>query len=287
MTHYETLGVTDKATPEEIKAAFRKLAKQHHPDLGGDADKFQQINSAYEILSDPDKRAHYDYMLRRPQNQSNDPNGFGWEFNFNQGNPNDIFGDINDQFSQMFGFNFRHPQTPRNRNIRMHLEMDFVDTLDPVQKTFEYKISNGEETITIDLPAGIQDNTVFQLAGRGDNGNPAVPRGNLEIVVKVKPHPRFTRVDDHVLTEITIDCFQAIIGTAVELDTPRGKKIQLSVPAGIQNGTQLGITDEGFTRQNKTRGKLIVKINVMIPTALTKEQLNLVQHIQSLKPVNT
>jgi curved DNA-binding protein len=276
MTHYSTLGVADTATPEEVKLAYRKLAKQHHPDLGGDVTKFQQVSEAYETLADADKRAHYDHQLRNPQPQ--------FHHNFND----HIFNDINDQFSQMFGFNFRHAQqAPRNRNIRIQLELDFLETLDICQKTIEFNLSNGSERITLDLPVGITDQTVLQMAGRGDNAIISVPRGMLEVVIRVRPHPKFNKLDDHVITDVTIDCFQAITGHEIEMPTPRGKTIRLAIPAGTQSGTQFGITDEGFMRVNRTIGKLIVKVNVMVPTALTKEQINLVQQIQAIKPVNT
>jgi curved DNA-binding protein len=285
MTHYSTLGVADAATPEEIKSAYRKLAKQHHPDLGGDVAKFQQISEAYETLADVDKRAHYDHQLRNPQPQFNQ----GFPGGFHHGNFNDhVFNDINDQFSQMFGFNFRAAQqVPRNRNVRIQLELDFLETLDNFDKTIEYRVTNSVETVTLTLPAGIQDQTLLQMSGRGDNANSAVPRGNLEIVVRVRPHTKFTKLDEHIISDVTIDCFQAIMGYELEMDTPRGRTIRLSIPAGTQSGTQFGITDEGFMRNNRTIGKLIVKINVMIPTVLTKEQLNLVQQIQAIKPVNT
>jgi curved DNA-binding protein len=286
MTHYATLGVADTATPEEVKSAYRKLAKQHHPDLGGDVAKFQQISEAYETLADVNKRSHYDHQLRNPQPQFNQgfPGGFQFHHNFGD----DAFRDINDQFSQMFGFPFSQArQAPRNRNVRIQLSINFLETLDTCQKTIEYNLSSGSERITLDLPAGIADQTILQMAGRGDNAIPSVPRGTLEIVVRVIPHAKFTRVDDHIMSEVTIDCFQAITGHEIEMETPRGRTIRLSIPAGTQSGTQFGITDEGFIRSNRTIGKLIVKVNVMIPTALTKEQINLVQQIQLIKPVNT
>jgi curved DNA-binding protein len=285
MTHYATLGVANTATPEEIKSAYRKLAKQYHPDLGGDVTKFQQISESYETLADADKKAHYDYQIKNPQPQAfGHPGGFHFTHNFNN---HEAFSHINEEFSKMFGFNFRHPNTPKNRNIRVNLELNFLDTLDLCQRTFEYNLTNGKETITIDLPVGIQDQTVLQIAGRGDNTNPAVPRGNLEIVVRVKPHPKFTKLDDHIISDITINCFQAILGCEIELDTPRGKKIMLIIPAGTQSGTQFGITDEGFIRSNNTIGKLIIKVNVLIPTALTAEQINLIKQIREIKPINT
>ena len=281
MTHYATLGVADVATPEEIKSAYRKLAKQHHPDLGGDVAKFQQISEAYETLSDIDKRAHYDHQLRNPQPQ------------FHQGHPgfhhgfdNNAFNDINEQFSQMFGFPFAAArQAPRNKNVRIQLDLNFLETLDICQKTIEFGLTNGgSERITLDLPAGIADQTILQMAGRGDNAILSIPRGTLEIVIRVIPHSKFTRLDDHIVTDITIDCFQAMLGHNIEIDTPRGKKINLRIPTGTQSGTQFGITDEGFARQNRTYGKFIVKVNVLIPTALTSEQLTLIHQVKALSP---
>jgi len=286
MSHYDTLGVAQNATPEEIKQAFRRLAKEYHPDVGGDAAKFQAISEAYEILINPDKKAHYDYTLKNPNQNFNQFQNQGFEFThtFND----DVFRDISEQFSNMFGFNFRTAQqVPRNRNIRVHVELEFLETLNPTQKIINYKLTNGDETITLDFPAGFTDNTILQLAGRGDNANSAVPRGNLEVAIKVKPHPKFSRLDDHILSEVTISCFDAILGCSILMDTPRAKHIRLSIPAGTQHGTQFGITDEGYKRSNNTYGKLIITVNVKVPTALTQEQLNLVEQIQKLKPINT
>lgn len=279
MNYYDTLGLQMGATPDEIKLAYRKLAKQHHPDSGGDVSKFQEVSNAYETLSDANKRSQYDFQLKHP-NQGHP--GFQFEFNAG-GNPFDI----HDQFSQMFGFNFTHAQQiQRNRNIRVQVELEFLDTLNVCQRTFEYNLTNGREAITLDFPAGVTDQ-IFQINGRGDNAIQNVPRGNLEVVLRVKPHPKFTKVDDHIMTEITVDCFQAILGYEYDLTTPRGRPIKLHIPPGTQHGTQLGVTDEGFQRQNRTVGKLIVKINVLIPTALTSEQINLLQQIKQLRPVNT
>jgi len=280
MNYYDTLGVQKGASPEDIKAAYRKLAKQYHPDNGGDVAKFQEVSNAYENLSDPNKRAHHDHQLNNPQGHH--PGGVHFDFNVG-GDPFDI----HNHFSQMFGFNFAHAQQiQRNRNIRVQVELEFLETLNICQKSFEYNITNGREGITLDFPAGVTDQ-VFQINGRGDNAIPNVPRGNLEVVLRVKPHPKFTKLDDHIMTEVTVDCFQAILGYELDLITPRGKQIKLHIPPGTQHGTQLGVTDEGFQRQNRTVGKLIVKINVLIPTALTSEQINLLQQIKQLRPVNT
>lgn len=273
MTHYDTLGISSSASADEIKNAFRKLAKLHHPDLGGDVNKFQEINAAYETLSDVDKRSHYDYSLKNPH-QSYQSHPF-----------NDPYEHINEEFSRMFGFKFSYnaQNAPKNRNIRITLVMDFLETLDKQQKTLEYNTSTGKETVTLDLPPGIIDNMVLSISGRGDNANSAVPRGNLEVVIKVTPSKKYFKLDDHVLIEETIDCFQAVTGTVIKIISPRGPQIELSIPPGTQGGQQFGITDHGFSRMNGTTGKLIVRINVLIPTTLTQDQMELVKQIQKLK----
>ena len=291
MSHYQTLGVAETASPEELKAAFRSLAKQHHPDMGGDQAKFQQINEAYSTLSDPNARAHYDHMLRNPQTHHNPHaqaqhrggNPFEFNFNFNAGDP---FPNIHEQIFQHFGFNARQPQ--RNRNIRLTVELDFLETLNSQVKVLEYKITNMTETLQIEIPAGVENGSVFTVANRGDDSNASIPRGNLEVAIKIKPHGKFFRNGENIIEDITIDCFQAIIGHNLPIQLPSGKTIELHIPAGTQHQSQFGITDEGFPRNhNAGRGKYIAKINIMIPTALTNDQLNLIKEIQKIRPINT
>lgn len=285
MTHYDTLGVNQQASADDIKAAFRKLAGEHHPDRGGDQAKFKEINEAYNNLRDPESRAQYDASLRHQQHPFFGMGGGGghspFEFHFNMGSP-DPFAD---QIFQQFGFNMRQPA--RNRNLRCEIEMEFLETLNNTQKVIQYQTSQGPETLQLDIPAGVDNGSMFTVHGRGDNANTAIPRGNLEVVIRVKPHPRFQRINENVLEDITIDCFQAILGHTVRLDTPRGRNIDLNIPAGTQHGAQFAVTDEGFPRNNGTVGKYIIRVGVLTPTALTAEQLDLVAQIQKTRPVNT
>jgi len=283
--HYETLGVAQNATPEQLKAAFRKLAKEHHPDLGGDVAKFQKINEAYETLSDPDKKAHYDYQRSNPNHgMHHDPDPFGFGFS----HPiNDIFNEFSFTFGPN-GFQGRPHQQQRNKNLRIVYEMELLDTLHEQTKVFDIRLSNGKETIELKIPAGIGDGQVVGLKGKGDNEHQNLPRGNLEIVIKIKSHPVFTRQDDNIVMDVTIDCFDALIGKDVELDLPSSKRISMRIPAGTQMGTIFGISDEGFPTYPKfTRGKLLVRVNVLIPKTLTPDQIILVKEIQKKQPVNS
>jgi len=291
MSHYETLGVAESASPEELKAAFRKLAKQHHPDVGGDQTKFQQINEAYSTLSEPNSRAHYDHTLRNPQphfhqhHQAHRQAGNPFEFHFNFGGGPDPMSAFHDQFFNQFGFHVRQPQI--NRNIRLTIELDLIETLTNQVKVLEYRTSTKTETIQFEIPAGIENGMTFTISGRGDDLNPQLPRGNLEVNVKIKPNSRYFRNNENIIEDITIDCFKAITGTTLPITLPSGKNIDLNIPPGIQNASQFGITDEGFPRGNNCRGKYIARINILIPTALTSDQINLVKEIQKIKPINT
>jgi curved DNA-binding protein len=271
MTHYNTLGIANTATTSDIKLAYRKLAKKHHPDLGGDIEKFQKISEAYEVLNDSDKKTQYDNSLNRSAPHPN----------FSE----EMYHDS--QFSHMFGFGVRQQRGPTNNNITIQLDVDFAETLDGCQKTVEFRISRGMERVTIDVPAGIYDQTVLNMAGRGDNAFLVVPRGTLEIIVRVRPNLKFIRINDNVLTDININCFQSITGIEHEVMTPRNKKIKVTIPPGTQSGTQLGINNEGFMRSNRTYGKFIIKINVTIPSKLSKEQMILVKQIQQMGFINT
>jgi curved DNA-binding protein len=288
MSHYQTLGVSENATPEELKSAFRNLAKKHHPDVGGDQAKFQQINEAYTTLSDPNSRAHYDHTLRNPQPQFNHQHrqaGNPFEFHFNFGGGPDPMSAFHEQFFNQFGFQTR--QQPKNRNLRIQIDISFLETLNPQNKIIEYKTSNNNERLSLEIPAGVEDGFIFQVVGRGDDANPGIPRGNLDVQIRVHRHERFVRNVENIMEDITIDAFQAILGCKVPIILPSGKFIELNIPQGTQNNSQFGITDEGFPRQNGTRGKYIARINIKIPTILTTEQLNLVKEIQKIKPINT
>lgn len=270
MNYYEVLGIAKTATPDEIKRAYRKLASQHHPDKGGDTAKFQQVEEAYRVLSDPQKRAEYD----NPAQQMG-PNHF--HFNFNNGNMEDIFA----QFGfDMFGRR-QAPSPRRNKDIRSELVLTLRETLTDQNKTLSIKTANGtRQNVDIVVPKGITSGTTMKYPGMGDNMFENLPRGDLYIIIHVMADPAYQVNGLDLITSLTIDCFQAILGseqTVVGLD---GKEFVIQTPQGCQPGTKLKISGEGLNGfQNDIKGSLYVAVNVKIPTNLTEDQKQLINTI--------
>lgn len=274
MTHYETLGVSKTATPDEIKRAYRKLASQHHPDKGGDTAKFQQVEEAYRILSDPQQRQQYDNPSPFGNHNAN-----GFDFNFNGHDLNDIF--------RQFGFGPNNPfmhraqHQRRNKDIRAHIDVTLPETLQDVQKTLSVVTGNNQrQTIDITIPRGVTSGTTMKYPGLGDNMFENLPRGDFYLNINVLPDPNFQVHGLDLITRLTIDCFQAIIGSEQTVPGIDGKQFVIQTPVGCQQGTKLKITGEGlYGFQRDIKGNMYVDINITIPKDLTQSQLDLIKSI--------
>jgi DnaJ-class molecular chaperone len=275
MTHYETLGVAENATAEDIKKAYRKLASQHHPDRGGDTAQFQTIQSAYDTLSDPQKREQYDLERR-----GFGPQG-GMHFNFN--GPHDL-----DQIFQQFGFGagfnpfgHRHQQR-RNKDLRVEIHVPLVSTLEDQVKTLSVKTTNGhEEIVEVRIPRGITTGTQIKYSGLGDNLFNTIPRGDLYVVVNVTPAAGFDIHGVDLYTPLAVNCFVAVAGGQVMLTALDGKIYNLTIPPGTQPGTKFRIAEQGLYQINSnTRGNLYAAVNIVIPQDLTEQQLESVRQLQ-------
>ena len=276
MSHYDTLGVSKTATPEEIKKAYRKLASQHHPDKGGDTAKFQEIQTAYDTLSDPTKRSEYD----NPQ-----PQGFRFNSSDFDGMPPGF-----DEIFRNFGFGGRGPfghqhrsQPRKNKDLRVEITISLVETLSEQNKTLSVQTTNGHrETVNVTIPRGVVRGTSIRYPGLGDTFFNTLPRGDLYIIVNVVDDPRFHIHDLDIITTANITCFEAILGHKLEIETLDNRVLELQVPAGAQNGMLLRIRNEGLYQMNShIRGNILVKLNVTVPTNLSETQLDLVRQIQT------
>jgi DnaJ-class molecular chaperone len=270
--------VDEKATSAEITKAFKDLAKQHHPDRGGDKDRFQEISEAHDTLKNSQKRHDYDTMRKFG---SRSTGGGGEHPFFNE----DIFGDFfsgfqggDMDFNGRFNFtgrngderifrNFR--QQPRgNRNIQVRMAISIKEAMMNNEKTINYKLPSGrDEFATVKIPAGVQHGVTFKYAGMGDDSIKNVPRGDLMVVMSVLDSDGFTRKGNDLYTDKTIDCFQAVRGHEVNLKLLEDKVIKVKVPAGTQPGTLLTLKGLGMPvhKTLNIRGNLYVKIHILIP----------------------
>jgi len=274
--YYNILGVDEKATSAEISKAYKNLAKQHHPDRGGDKDKFQEINEAHDTLKSSQKRHDYDTMRKfgRPGTTGGGEHPF-----FNE----DIFGDFFSSFggdNNGFRFNFTgrdgdegifrnvRNQPRGNRNVQVRMAISIKEAMMNNEKTISYKLPSGrEEFATVKIPAGVQHGVTFKFSGMGDDSIKNMPRGDLMVVMSVLDSDGFTRKGNDLYTDKTIDCFQAVRGHEFNLKLLEDKVIKVKVPSGTQPGTLLTMKGLGMPvhKTLNIRGNLYVKIHILIP----------------------
>jgi curved DNA-binding protein len=265
MNYYETLGVSKNATPDEIKRAFRKLASQHHPDKGGDTQKFQEIQAAYDTLGDPEKKAAYDNPQPQFQQFGGMPSGFEDIFNaFGGGNP----------FGDMFG---RRPQRqqPRNKTLNLQTAISLEDAFFGKDLTLSVTLPTGREQLCeIKVPKGIQDGMTLRLAGMGDDSYPDFPRGDIHLTIKIIPHNTFLRQGDDLIRNLDVDAIDAILGKTYHVDTIGGKTLELKINPGTQPGQILAAHGYGMPSINDNRfvGRMLIQVQIRIPVNLTEEQ---------------
>lgn len=267
MDYYHILGVTKTATPDEIKKAYRKLAMKHHPDKGGDEQKFKEISVAYDTLSDTQKRYQYDQMMA---------GGSRVQFN-NMGE----FGDLNDMFGHIFGAHFgpgfasfNQQRQRRNRDLNIRCTISFKDSFTGKELEATYPMPNGKkETVVINVPPGIESGQTIQYRGLGDDSFPEMPRGNLNVTVIVSPDPKFIRRGDDICTTVDIDAIEAMIGCVKEVETVDGKRLQIKIRPGIEHGGEYSATGMGFQNPRLRRtGNFIIVVTVKVP-AISNDEL--------------
>jgi DnaJ-class molecular chaperone len=271
MDHYETLGVDKNSTQESIKRAYRQLAKQHHPDNGGDTEKFKQINQAYSIIGDEHKRHQYnqDIASRRSNNNS---------YNYNHDNIHDFFNDV---FKSSSGFHHSYHTQPKNKDLRTTLHINLESVLHPQSKTVHLNRGRSNKTVQVDIPAGVNDGATIRYKGYGQDVRTVVPPGDLLVTIQVNPHKKFTRDYNNLYSTIEIDAIDAMLGTSAEFKNIDNSKILVKIPAGAQPGQQLRIANKGLPNNNTgIIGNLILTIKIKIPCDLNDQQKELLSQIK-------
>lgn len=287
--YYKTLGVSKNATADEIKKAYRKMARENHPDAGGDEEKFKDINEAYEVLSDEKKRKLYDQYGTADQNQV--------PFNWGGGAVSfeDLFGGAgswseilerlrngegafgtNWDFSGMgAGFGQQANRPVKGQDTTVNMKVSFDEALHGTTKRVTVRVPGRDDKTTLDVkvPAGAIDGGRLRFKGQGVPGKNGGAAGDLLIITKIAAHPQFSRKGADVLTTAHIDMASAALGTSIVVPTPDGGKVRVKVPAGTQSGTVLSVKGKGAPRvKGVGNGDLKITLDIPVPTSLNDGQ---------------
>ena len=283
--YYEVLGVPRTATAEEIKRAYRELARKHHPDLQDPSqrakasERFQEINEAHEVLSDPEKRAKYDALGASWKS--------GMDFTQEPGPGRDAgqggsvewedFGQFSDFFNSIFGGSAGRAGSRARGGVRFTMpgrdvEAELPLTLDELLRGGKRRITlNGGRNLDVDIPLGVREGTVLRLAGQGEPGAGGGAPGDLFLHVRTVPHPRYRVSEDDIEMDLPLWPWQALLGSEVRIETPEGP-VNLKVPAGTQSGRRLRLRGRGLPRKGGARGDFYAVPSIVIPENPSAEE---------------
>jgi curved DNA-binding protein len=296
--YYNILGVDKSATEKEIKSAYRKMARKHHPDLNpnnAEAEKqFKQVNEANEVLSDPEKRKKYDkygenwqhgeayeQQARQQQSQQRSYGGSDQQ-DFSGYDFGSSGGDFSDFFNSMFGGGSpgssggRAQQRYRGQDMNASLQLNLRDILESKKQT----ITVNGKNIRLTIPAGIADGQTIKITGHGGPGGNGAPAGDLYIKFAITDDAEFKRVGNDLYRNISIDLYTAVLGGEITADTLTGK-VKLKVAPGTQVGTKVKLKGKGVPVYKKEgqSGDLYLTYNVQLPTNLTPKQKELFEEL--------
>jgi curved DNA-binding protein len=299
--YYETLGLAKSASADEIKSAFRKLARKHHPDLAKDKkaaeEKFKEINEAYEVLSDPEKRKKYDEYGSNWQHAGNGfqgapggasgygAGGFGGasaggsDFHFGGTGYSDFF----EQFfgtrrGRGFGGGAGFEETPqRGRDVEADILVTLEEALNGATRQISFRKGNAPDvqTYTVRVPKGVREGQRIRLAGQGESG------GDLYLRVKMQQHPDYRFEGADILHDLEVPAWRAVLGGELTIPTPDGKA-KLKIPAGTQSGRKFRIPGRGLPEKGGGRGDFYAVMEIAVPETLTPEQKDLWEKLAAL-----
>jgi curved DNA-binding protein len=280
--YYQTLGVSENASPEEIKKAYRSLANKHHPDKGGDQAKFKDISVANDVLGDPQKRAEYDQQRRygggpqvRFTTEGFDPFGhmFGQQNPFGQGHPfADIFSQVN-----------RHQQR-RNRDLNIQCQVTLLDSFQGKQLEAQYQLPSGRtQTVVINVPAGIDHGSTIRYPGLGDDSIPGMPRGDLNVTILIQADRNFERRGDDLYTIVEISPIEAMLGCRKAVKTITGATIELEIRAGVETGVEFASAGQGFQNVNhQVKGRFVTVVKIKTPVVRDPVLINQLRELDAI-----
>ncbi len=272
---YQTLGLQETASQDEIKKAYRNLAMKHHPDRGGDQNTFKEINAAYDTLGDPKKREEYNAIKNGKHKFNFNSTDFNFDdifaqtFHFNNG-PGNVFNDI---FSQ---------RIQKNKDLNIRCQISLLDSFTGKQLDVNFTLPNSKtaKNIVINIPAGINNGETIRYNGLGDDSYPNLPRGNLNVTVFITPDPVFVRERDDLYTTLELNPFEAILGCKKTIKNILGKELDITISPGVKHDAQYKINGHGFTNMRTRKiGKMIAIIKIITPIITDKNILSEIKRI--------
>lgn len=298
--YYKILGLNRSATDKDIKQAYRKLARKHHPDVNpGDKSaeaRFKEINSAYDVLSDPEKRRKYDkygdqwQYADQFEAQHGTPFGGSGGFSGFKAGPGATyeFVDLSDMgdLGDLFGFARGFGTKTKTRRPRRGQDIEYA-----TEVTLEEAYSGSTRVVTdmtghrleVKIPPGVNNGSRIKVAGKGEPGIGGGPSGDLYLVVSMKPHRTFQRRDSDLHVEVSVPLIDAVLGGEVEVSSLKGK-LSLKIPPETQNGKVFRLAGQGMPKiGSDKKGDLLAKVNVMVPQKLTDKEKELFSQFRQLR----
>jgi curved DNA-binding protein len=299
--YYKILGVKRDASEDEIKRAYRKLARKYHPDVNKDKgaeEKFKQINEAHEVLKDPEKRKLYDQLGPDWQSGQDFKPPPGWEnthFEFRTGPGAETFdfgGGFSDFFETLFGSRMagggrasgrQGSWVMRGQDHEAEIEIDLESAYRGATRTLtlqgheidpQGQVRPTVQNIQVKIPSGVIDGTRIRLTGKGGEGMGGGPPGDLYLKVRIEPHPRFSLDGHNLQAEVPITPWEAALGGTVQVATMDGT-VNLKIPPNSQSGQKLRLRGKGFPKKTGERGDLIARLKIVIPKKLTAREKEL------------
>lgn len=304
--YYEILGVSRNSSEKDIKAAFRKLARKYHPDTNkgnkGAEEKFKEINEAYEVLSDKEKRKRYDMLGNsfRAGSDFTPPPGFDFGFDFTKGFTQTQESTFSDFFEMLFGQAFtgrtspfeetftqtypRHQAKRKGDDHLINLELTIEEAYKGTTRKIDIAIPGRESRrLEVKIPPNVRENSKIRMAGEGLLGKGGGQPGDLYLIVKLKSHAFFKIDGDDVNSEVPVSPADVVLGNEIEVPTLDGP-VKMVIPPGTQNDKVLRLRNKGMPHQKKDgRGDHFVKIKINIPVIVSEEEKKLYQELAKLQ----